>query len=270
MNPSDSSCRHSQRVSMILEASAIVPAESAAFIRDRYQNRRLLETAIDFCNYDLVEAPSASFHDLRKVGFFPWVESSDEFDSALTLALQGHYKATVDHIRRGLELILIGIYFTATKVDEQYARAWLKSERNTPFFSKVSSQLAKLERFSAIDTDCQWLRQLESFYYKLCDIIHVKGTGASYQNIQPCRLRINGIKMLSLHEKSLETVLDLLIHGARHCATALSLSNPIILVGLPLEEKFGMNPPASGFFNQAQSERLWALLSPGTEAFLLA
>ena len=47
----------------------------------------------------------------------------------------------------------------------------------------------------------------------------------------------------------------------------LALYNPILLVGLPLPEKFGMNPPFSGFYEQGESDLLWELLPEKYQPF---
>ena len=47
-----------------------------------------------------------------------------------------------------------------------------------------------------------------------------------------------------------------------HIAVILAAYNPILLVGLPLEQKFADNPPLSGFFNEGQSKLLWELIPP--------
>ena len=40
----------------------------------------------------------------------------------------------------------------------------------------------------------------------------------------------------------------------------LAAYNPVLLVGLPLLQKFADNPPLSGFFEEPQAETLWRLI----------
>ncbi len=262
-----SSCSFARRCETITNATAKVLSESLVFVREEYDRLALFESAMIFCQYDLAEAPAASTENLRRVGLFPWVEASEEFDMSITLAMQGYYKATIDHIRRGLELVLVGIYFTSTVGTETQAREWVKSQRTTPFFSKVLQHLGNLPRHADLDCSTHWFSKLRAFYYSLCDTVHAKGVAVSYNSFQPSHVHLNGTSFSTFFASSMKKTMDAYIDAVRYCATALALSNPILLVGLPLDDKFGLNPPIGGYYNEAQSERLRSLLLEGTEGY---
>ena len=58
----------------------------------------------------------------------------------------------------------------------------------------------------------------------------------------------------------MEQTLDSFVDTISYTALLVALSNPVILVGLPIEEKFGMNSPISGFFEESQAEQFRALI----------
>jgi hypothetical protein len=50
----------------------------------------------------------------------------------------------------------------------------------------------------------------------------------------------------------------------------MAAANPIILVGLDMDAKFGLNGPVSGFYSDGQSELLRALILDEARPFLEA
>lgn len=260
-------CPYRRRATLLKEVNAEIIDASVNYINNQYKKAIWLDSALKFCEWDLAEAPLGNADLLRRVGFFPWTEAVSDFDTSITLAFQSYYKASIDHIRRGLELVLVGSFFNSSIADEEQARDWLRSERGTPHFNRALEKLTKMPRFSALEEEIQWSDSLKSFYYKLCDIVHVKGVEASFQKLQPSYANYSGIRAPAFVALSLEQILDTFIEAVRFCATLLALSNPTLLVGLPLDEKFGLNGPMSGFFCHAQAERLRSLLSIGTESY---
>jgi hypothetical protein len=67
--------------------------------------------------------------------------------------------------------------------------------------------------------------------------------------------------------EALERVLDLYVATVRHICTVMAASNPALLVGLPLDEKYGLNPPMGGLYNDAQSMRFRNLVLDETKSF---
>ena len=67
--------------------------------------------------------------------------------------------------------------------------------------------------------------------------------------------------------KTLSLFCDSYISCVEEIVVMLSLYNPIIIVALPLFEKFGTNPPMSGFFGEHQSQLINQLIPDRYKAF---
>ena len=86
-------------------------------------------------------------------------------------------------------------------------------------------------------------------------------------HIQPSFVCIGGKHVPHFAKEALAKTLDTYVETIRKTASILAIINPILLVGLPLDEKFGLNPPVSGFFNEAQAERLFHLVPNEAQQF---
>ncbi len=166
-----------------------------------------------------------------RIGFFPWTEAEHELDQAIYHSLLGTYKAGFDHLRRALELVAVGCFFTSSLTSTEDARAWLLSQRDTPLFTRALDRLGNLPRFQRLDDQTQWIEKLKFFYWNLCDIIHVRGAD-----------------------------FDAFVESTRHIALLLAVSYPILLFGLPMESKFGISGPMGGFYEEHQASLLRSLL----------
>ena len=245
-----------------------VTSEGVRFLSERYARRDDVEECAAFAAYNLEEAAWGDVETLRRVGFFPWVEASQELDLALTQALLTFYKATYDHLRRAIELVVVGAFFVSSLSREQDAQAWVRSERETPLFSRALAKLLTLSPYRELHQSTDWATTLKKFYWTLSDVVHVRGIEASFGKLQPTKLRSGGVRAPHFDEACLSMALDTFIDCVRHCSTVLAAANPILLVGLPIDEKFGLNPPISGFYNETQAERLRRLLLPQGREFL--
>lgn len=111
---------------------------------------------------------------------------------------------------------------------------------------------------------------LRRCYRDLCDIPDVRGTPKVFRTIQPSDGSFSGRTVLEHFEEELERSLDSFVDTIRYIALLLALSNPVLLFGLPLEEKCGINVPVSGFFADRQAERLRALIPKRHRAVLVS
>jgi hypothetical protein len=262
------SCPFESRRVLLLTGVDELTEASVTFIRTNIADWPLLLDCIAFTGSDLQEAPPAIIEKLTRVGFFPWVEASREFDQALNQAILCHYKCVFDHLRRALELTILGAFFTSDASNHREAREWVDSDRKSPLFSRTLDALLMLPRFSGLDAETAWSEMLRNFYWQLCDVVHVRGQLRSYRHIQPTSGYVGGIATSQFTPESLRLALDCFITTVMHCATIVALTNPVLLVGLPIDEKFGLNPPASGLLNERQAERFVGLLLPETQQFL--
>ncbi len=237
---------------------------SISFANERYRQAEFLQECIYFVQDDLFDTGRSDLNSLNRLWFFPISESHDELELALLASLMGMYKSVYDHLRRALEITVVGAYFLMSHVSEDEAKAWLRSDAETPPFSRAVRGLMLNERFAELEKASGWCSRLKKWYWWLSDAIHVRGSGYSLQAMQPSSFIFNGIRALEYSEKHLSRCLDRYIYTVRHIAVCRAAENPILLVGLPLEDKFGINPPMSGFFEPHQSDILWRVLLSST------
>ena len=70
----------------------------------------------------------------------------------------------------------------------------------------------------------------------------------------------DGVPVPEYSADALEKALDSFVATIGYIALLIALSNPVLLFGLPITEKHGMNGPASGFFEEWQAEHIRALI----------
>jgi hypothetical protein len=163
-------------------------------------------------------------------------------------------------MRRSLELILVGAYFSHSHISPEDAKCWLNSTHETPYFSRAVKDLSTLPRFERLNEDHKWADAISQFYWGLCDTIHTKGVQHCLRELQPVHATINCISVPEFNEDALRASLELYLQTVSHIAVILAAYNPVLLVGLPLLQKFADNPPLSGFFEEPQAETLWRLI----------
>lgn len=249
-----------KRAAILSQALQETIPRTAAFIAEEYPRIELLRKCIRFCNWELLDAPRADGESLRRVWFFPWSEATRELDQVQSACMLALYKAAHDHLRRALELVLAGIYFTLENTPEEDARAWLASADGTPRFSQTTRRIRQHSAFSTLEDICGWSGKLQRLYHTLCDVVHVRGQEWSFHAVQPSSLHLGDVWVPEFNAAALTRVLDLFIEVARNIATAMAASNPVLLVGLDMDAKFGLNDPVGGFFSEGQSELLRSLI----------
>ncbi|TDP26983.1 hypothetical protein DEU29_1404 [Idiomarina aquatica] len=261
MNPFDLSSNHFEaRKKILIASSSDSMSRCVEYINEKYESRGQLKEAVDFCFHDLIEAPKGDVESLAKVGFFPWVEASKELDQSLSLILKGHFKHAYDSYRRAIELVITGAFYVSDDVDKQKAQEWMKSDRSTPNFKRACEALVKGSYFGDLNKQCNWLDDILDFFWKLSDKVHVKGIENSFSEVSPVYSFINGIGDPVFSEKGCKPALDTYLLTVSHIAVVVAASNPFVLQGFDLDIKFGLNPPASGFFYPRQAERLAGLI----------
>lgn len=248
------------REKILRESSSVSMSRCVEYINKQYESRNQLQEAIEFCFHDLIEAPKGDVDSLAKVGFFPWVEASKELDQSLSLILKGHFKHSYDSYRRAIELVITGAFYVSKDVDRLKAQEWMKSDRSTPNFKRACEALIKGSYFEELNKQCNWLEDILSVFWKFSDIVHVKGIENSLFEVSPVYSFINGIGDPAFSEKGCKPALDAYLLTVSHIAVVVAASNPFVLQGLDLDVKFGLNPPASGFFYPEQAERLLGLI----------
>lgn len=255
------------RFSIQKEKYNAIAVDTIKYIQNEYQHKDLLYACIDFMNYDFIETSNFNFEELQRIWLFPTKEASAELNESLNRTINASYKAAYDNLRRALEIMIIGCSFAQQNVGLLQAQEWLNSEHETPLFSRAIESLLQDKRIKKLEQDTFWITQLKNFYFDLSEIVHVRGEQYSSEILQPAMYSYNGIAAPQLSLRNLHKVLDTVILTAQHICTSATIINPILLVGLPLEKKYGIDASLSGFFNESQSILLWQLLLPDTKSF---
>jgi hypothetical protein len=249
-----------RRARVLLESLPERVKWAVRYMESEYPSRDLLLKCREFVSHHMVEGGPSYIEALNRIGFFPWVEAEHALDQAVIHALIGSYRAAFDDVRRGLELVAVGCFFLSPRASVHDARAWLSSERETPFFTRSLDQLGNLPRFLRLDDETGWIERLKTFYWHLCDVVHVRGSEFSFQKIEPVSGHIGGAFVWRPDGAALRCVLDAFTDGTRQIALLLAVTNPILLVGLPMSEKFGFSGPMGGFYEEDQAALLRELL----------
>jgi hypothetical protein len=233
---------------------------SLDFIKKKYRNKEDFYLAIEFMEYAHSDAVKADIDQLQRVGYFPATETEMELDHSIKHALIGSYKAAFADLRRALELTVISVYLTSERVKREIAIKWVVSERDTPGFSKSLKELIKQGRFKCINEKTNWKKELQHFYWLLSDYSHNKGQLKGYRELNKTNLFTGGTSAPSTNYKTLVAFCDFYSKTVKEIIVLLALYNPMILVGVPLDEKFGLDGPLSGFFYEGQAELVHQLI----------
>ncbi|MFD2966200.1 hypothetical protein [Sphingobacterium bambusae] len=227
--------------------------KSLDFIDTEYLSSQKLKSCIRFTSVCMLDAIPYSFELYQTIGFFPITEAIDELDYAIKHALLGSYKASFADLRRALELTVLTVYFTQGETQLEQGSEWYKSKTDTPYFTKMLKELVKLDKYSKVQELYDWSAGVKQHYYNLSDYSHNKGADKSYRELSGSNSRIMASHLPFVNTNTLEIFLELYIKTVSTIATLLALNNPIILKGIDLESKFGLNTPISGFFSEGMA-----------------
>ncbi len=248
-----------RREYLLSEALPGVLARSTDYIHNRYKSREQLESSCRFAENYLLDAVSGNIEFRIRVGFFPWREAQHELSIALDQALMGFYRAAYDHQRRALELILVGAWFVSGQTSPEKARKWINSRERTPPFSKTLDSLSKENLYVELKAKTDWVCDVKKFYHHLCDIIHVRGTPNGIYAFRSGMFNFSGSIVPEFSEETLGKVLDSYVETIGYTALLMAMSYPVVLFGMPVEKKYGMNGPL-GFLEEGQAEHLRTLI----------
>jgi len=233
---------------------------SFEFIKTNYENLPELELAIDYIEYLHSDTIKAEISQLERLGYYPSTETEMELDHSIKHALIGSYKSSFSDLRRALELTITGVYLSSEEVDKQKALHWIMSIDDTPGFSNVLSKLIKNGRFKDINDKCEWKSSLQNLYWQLSDFSHNKGQLKGYRELNNPNFFTAGTSMPTIKTGTLQLFCDFYIKTVKEIVALQSLYNPLILVGVPFEEKFGLEGPMSGYLNNGQAEAINKLI----------
>jgi len=243
--------------------------QSVDLVKEQFKDNEKLQACFDFLTFQLLgDAVKGDFNSLSRTWFFPSSEAEMELDNAINHCLIGSYKASYDHLRRGLELILTNIYLTHEKTPKLKADKWMSSKGNTPYFSReVVANIIKYEIFNDVNDQLEWGKDIKEFYYKICDIVHVNGVKQGFQKLNGTNFFLSGTAFVNINKKTLCQFFNDYIKAMEFISLSLVLYNPVLLIDLPMTEKFGLNPPMCGFFEFWQSEIINKLIPEKYKSF---
>lgn len=263
-----------QRGQFFLEGIEKRVSRSTEYIQKGYRNKNKLYECNVFMDYVYRDA---FIGDLNFHGDYPIIEAHHQFDYSIKHALSGSYKAAIENLRSCLELTVLTVFYSIQKDFirtsecnlEKYTeellnklkaeKDWLNSTKDTPFFSKMVSKIKKIERVDSFDKEFEWISKFLKIYYTLSDVAHIKGLKYGAYRMNQINNRINNSSYHSVNLETLNFYFDTLVDTIENIATLLSLYNPIILVELPLYEKFGDNYPI-GFVHPPQARNINSII----------
>ena len=230
------------------------------YLKTEYPQINNLRDSIDFVDYLLLDALKPDVEYLITIGFFPLSEMKMDLDHSIKHALIGSYKAAFADLRRALELALTMIYLTSDMSDVKKAKEWVLSKLDTPHFSSSLKKLVANGRYFDFNVQFDWRKELQDFYWRLSDFSHNKGQLKSYHELNKVSAFISSTSLPTICYDTLSLFSDLYIQTIGEIVTMLALYNPVILVGIPIEDKFGLNGPVTGFYSETQSALIHKLM----------
>jgi len=235
--------------------------QTIKYLEKKYCENRILNEAIRFSDLLFIDAFKADLESLKRIGFYPSTEAQYELEFSIKSLLTGNYKSSADHMRRALELVLAAIYFSLDNKGESKAKKWLKSKESTPAFSKCINLLNNKPRFKDINKTLFWSKDLKKHYHKLCDYVHVKGINKGYRILNLGNSSAtSGNRVLPINEDTIDEFIELYQETVQNILVVLYLYNPILLIGMPMEEKYGSAAPVGGYFNDIQANKMKELI----------
>ena len=174
-----------------------------------------------------------------------WINIDGVHDSALIKDIGKHF---------GFHYLLLA---------KAKGNTWVKGQSPTPFKKEILSVLFDNPDFQHFDQATHLKDRINCQYGELSDICHTRGQPCSHATLSKANFPRLVEESLDRYVDRTKEVIDLVI-----ICFVVSI-NPIILFPLPIEEKFGMNGPASGFLEEYQVNVLRKLLKPESLKHLL-
>ncbi len=197
----------------------------------------------------------------KKIWWFPLAEAGLDLEYSIFFAKAGIYKTAYMSLRNFMELSLV--YFYYLLIAKSKGNEWAKGKIPTPFRNDILKVLFKNDDFRYFDSQIKIRESIDSEYGKLNDICHTRGVLHSHTTLSMG----NYPRCIEESLRSFVTRIKAVIDVVMTCFVGV---NPIILFPVPLDEKFGMSGPFSGYLKEYQVKTLHKLLTPESLKTLLA
>lgn len=172
--------------------------------------------------------------------FFPFVESTQEFEVSFNLVLFGLYKQAFMSLRSALEVGILSVYYNINDEGHKEVKDWLRSkdtwEANTPRADKIWKILNKNKNIESFNNKFELRKQFDELAF-LHNYVHTKGHKFSNQlgrfkaNHQTFEENIL-LKWVETYEKA--TIIVALLHMLKY---------PISVIEFDWHEKIGIDNP---------------------------
>lgn len=223
--------------------------------------------ACDFMRFSLEDAFSASVGALKKCGFFPYSELAYEFNAFQSLLLEGYYKNTRDSMRRMLEVTLSAVVMLSEYKNVSDANKWVSSESEAPRFSSLVKILESNELVNELNNRFEFSKRMKELYWNFCDYCHTRGINYSTRVKHESDACISGVFIPKFSQEECELVMEQFCATVGYLAVLLIVNNPILLLPVDKDSKWGLDAPVSGFFSEGQVQDLLSVLPEGYNGF---
>lgn len=210
-------------------------------------SEQLRETLLVY--QSLTDLPPITGDNVFSGHLFPQVEAETELEDSIALCKLGFYKHAIGALRHLLELGLLSVYWDIDGKSHHEIQGWLKSDEPTPFKTKILKRLRTHPNIQRFDKTHELFADTSRLFDRLNDFTHTRG-------IQHSTRRLKKSNVNTFNDQALLEWLDLLTGVVGIIATFHLLVYPIGLQYTPLDDKFGLNPPAGGFLQPIQMDRL--------------
>lgn len=235
--------------------------ESVVYVESKYEDFNKFKELTSFIDLLLDEWVKGDMRSLSRLGFYSMIEVRMELDNAIKHSLMWSYKAAISDMRRAIEMMVMQIYFSLEITPKNESKEWLKSEMSSPMMKKMlNSIVSRSEDFSDFNEKFKLIDEINDLYWTLSDYSHNKGTITGYSQLNEMNIHLSSTYLTTIKLETLRKCIDLYVRTTEEIVILLALYNPILLVGLPLDEKFWLNWPISWFFNEWQSEYFHSLI----------
>lgn len=229
-------------LSIISEQSvAAARSESMAFLEGQEELLEALE-AMTFASRAMGDLYPATIENLFSGHAFPVMQAQQELETSLQLALEGFYTYSFVGLRTVLELELLGVFFAVDDEAHTEVKSWLRSEEKTPAMAKMLSRLFTIPALIEADRELGLKQRIRDVYDELGGYVHTRGYKFSAAGLNRTNINKFNERALRAYVRDAHTVIGL-------SAAVLVGKYLIGLQSLPLDEKFGLNPPAGGLLD---------------------
>lgn len=189
-------------------------------------------------------------------------DAMEELNISVNLSFMYLYKSSFDSLRRALEITILGQYFEHVQNNFDEVFDWIYSKKDTPRFNTMIDKLSKHQMFAELGSRFDWKNKILNHYWRLCDYSHTKGHEKSITTLNK-----KLILKPTINTEVFNDFLSLYFVTVQQIAIIYAIQNPILIIGLPILEKFGFS--SHGYFSEDQAGNLRNLLPANYKEYII-